>query len=78
MAYLLMNLLAFWVLARVSHDGRNLTYDNLNGLSKRSPVLAMCLYSAAFSLVSLPPFAGFVSKLWLIAPTGATATTGSS
>jgi NADH-quinone oxidoreductase subunit N len=66
MAYLVMNLLAFWVLARISQDGRNLTYDDLNGLSQRSPVLAMCLAAAAFSLVSLPPFVGFIGKLWLI------------
>jgi NADH-quinone oxidoreductase subunit N len=66
MAYLIMNLLCFWVIARVSPDGRNLTYDDLNGLSGRSPVLAMCLAAAAFSLVSLPPTVGFIGKLWLI------------
>jgi NADH-quinone oxidoreductase subunit N len=66
MAYLFMNLLAFWVVGRISQDGRNLTYDDLNGLSRRSPVLAMCLAAAAFSLVSLPPFVGFVGKLFLI------------
>jgi NADH-quinone oxidoreductase subunit N len=66
MAYLIMNLLCFWVISRISQDGRNLTYDDLNGLSNRSPVLAMCLAAAAFSLVSLPPTVGFVGKLWLI------------
>ncbi|MDR2354161.1 MAG: NADH-quinone oxidoreductase subunit N [Deltaproteobacteria bacterium] len=66
MAYLLMNLLCFWVISRVAHDGRNLTYDDLNGLSHRSPVLALCLAAAAFSLVSLPPTVGFIGKLWLI------------
>jgi NADH-quinone oxidoreductase subunit N len=66
MAYLLMNLLAFWVLSRISQDGRNLCYEDLNGLSQRSPTLAMCLAAAAFSLVSLPPFVGFIGKLWLI------------
>ncbi|MDR2197879.1 MAG: NADH-quinone oxidoreductase subunit N [Deltaproteobacteria bacterium] len=66
MAYLLMNLLCFWVISRISHDGRNLAYDDLNGLSDRSPVLAMCLAASAFSLVSLPPTVGFIGKLWLI------------
>ncbi|MDR1080274.1 MAG: NADH-quinone oxidoreductase subunit N [Deltaproteobacteria bacterium] len=66
MAYLFMNLLCFWVIARVAQDGRNLTYDDLNGLSARSPVLALCLAAAAFSLVSLPPTVGFIGKLWLI------------
>ncbi|MDR3154777.1 MAG: NADH-quinone oxidoreductase subunit N [Deltaproteobacteria bacterium] len=66
MAYLFMNLLCFWVVARVSQDGRNLEYDDLNGLSARSPILALCLAAAAFSLVSLPPTVGFIGKLWLI------------
>ncbi|MDR2339181.1 MAG: NADH-quinone oxidoreductase subunit N [Deltaproteobacteria bacterium] len=66
MAYLIMNLLCFWVISRISRDGRNLSYDDLNGLSDRSPVLAMCLAAAAFSLVSLPPTVGFIGKLWLI------------
>ncbi|MDR2611738.1 MAG: NADH-quinone oxidoreductase subunit N [Deltaproteobacteria bacterium] len=66
MAYLFMNLLCFWVVARVSQDGRNLEYDDLNGLSARSPLLALCLAAAAFSLVSLPPTVGFIGKLWLI------------
>ncbi|MDR2460042.1 MAG: NADH-quinone oxidoreductase subunit N [Deltaproteobacteria bacterium] len=66
MAYLFMNLLAFWVIGRISQDGRNLTYDDLNGLAERSPVLALCLAAAAFSLVSLPPTVGFIGKLWLI------------
>ena len=66
MAYVLMNLLCFWIIARISADGRNLTYDDLNGLSARSPLLALSLLAAAFSLVGLPPTVGFIGKLWLI------------
>jgi NADH-quinone oxidoreductase subunit N len=66
MAYLLMNLLCFWILCRISPDGRNLSYDHLNGLSARSPILAMALAAAAFSLVGLPPTVGFIGKLWII------------
>ncbi|MDR2443269.1 MAG: NADH-quinone oxidoreductase subunit N [Deltaproteobacteria bacterium] len=66
MAYVLMNLLCFWVIARISTDGRNLTYDDLNGLSVKSPYLALSLLAAAFSLVGLPPTVGFIGKLWLI------------
>ncbi|MDR1546733.1 MAG: NADH-quinone oxidoreductase subunit N [Deltaproteobacteria bacterium] len=66
MAYLLMNLLCFWIIARLSPDGRNLVYEDLNGLSTRSPSLALCLLASAFSLVSLPPTVGFIGKLWLI------------
>ncbi|MDR2302489.1 MAG: NADH-quinone oxidoreductase subunit N [Deltaproteobacteria bacterium] len=66
MAYVLMNLLCFWVICRLSADGRNLTYQDLNGLSDRSPLLALALLCAAFSLVGLPPTVGFIGKLWLI------------
>ncbi|MDR0622612.1 MAG: NADH-quinone oxidoreductase subunit N [Deltaproteobacteria bacterium] len=66
MAYVLMNLLCFWVICRISADGRNLTYQDLNGLSARSPLLALALLVAAFSLVGLPPTVGFIGKLWLI------------
>lgn len=65
-AYLSMNLLCFWVICRVAPDGRNLTYRDLNGLSKRSPWLALALATAAFSMVGLPPTVGFMGKLWLI------------
>ena len=65
-AYLTMNLLCFWVISRVASDGRNLTYRDLNGLSKRSPWLALSLALAAISLVGLPPTVGFIGKLWLV------------
>jgi len=65
-SYLTMNLLCFWVISRVASDGRNLTYRDLNGLSRRSPALALALATAAFSMVGLPPTVGFIGKLWLI------------
>lgn len=65
-AYLAMNLLCFWVISRLAPDGRNLSYRDLNGLSKRSPWLALSLAAAAFSLVGLPPTIGFIGKLWLV------------
>ena len=65
-AYLVMNLLCFWIISRVAPDGRNLTYRDLNGLSRRSPWLALSLAVAAFSLVGLPPTVGFIGKLWLL------------
>lgn len=66
LAYLAMNLLCFWVIGRVAPDGRNLTYRDLNGLSRRSPWLALSLTAAAISLVGLPPSVGFIGKLWLV------------
>jgi NADH-quinone oxidoreductase subunit N len=66
LAYTLMNLLCFWVISRVSHDGRNLELTDLNGLYKRAPALAFALAVGAFALVGLPPTAGFMGKLFLV------------
>ncbi len=66
LVYVVMNLLCFWVVARVAVDGRNLVLSDLNGLHRRSPVLAFALGVGAFALVGLPPTAGFMGKLFLI------------
>lgn len=66
LAYILMNLLCFWVISRVAKDGRNLQLNDLNGLYKRSPALAFSLGVGAFALVGLPPTMGFMGKLFLI------------
>ena len=65
-AYLVMNLLCFWVIARVAVDGRNIMLDDLNGLYKRAPSLAFALAVGAFALVGLPPTIGFMGKLFLV------------
>lgn len=64
--YILMNLTCFWVICRLSTDGRNLMLDDLNGLSNRAPYLAFVLAVSAFALVGLPPTAGFMGKLFLL------------
>lgn len=64
--YILMNLTCFWVICRLSGDGRNLELKDLNGLYRRSPALAMVLAVSAFALVGLPPTAGFMGKLALL------------
>lgn len=66
LAYVVMNLLCFWIVSRVSTDGRNLQLADLNGLYKRNPYLAFTLCVGAFALVGLPPTAGFMGKLFLI------------
>ncbi|HAS90599.1 MAG TPA: NADH-quinone oxidoreductase subunit N, partial [Desulfovibrio sp.] len=65
LAYVAMNLTCFWVVSRVSVDGRNLQLDDLNGLHNRAPALAFALAVGAFALVGLPPMAGFMGKLFL-------------
>lgn len=64
--YVLMNLTCFWVICRLSQDGRNLTLNDLNGLYGRAPFLAFVLAVAALALVGLPPTAGFMGKLFLL------------
>jgi NADH-quinone oxidoreductase subunit N len=64
--YVLMNFVCFWVVCRVSTDGRNLNLDDLDGLHRRSPGLALILAVGAVALVGLPPTAGFMGKLFLL------------
>ena len=66
LAYILMSFACFWVICRVAADGRNLSLEDLNGLYKRAPVLSFVLAVGAFSLVGLPPTAGFMGKLFLL------------
>jgi proton-translocating NADH-quinone oxidoreductase chain N len=66
LAYVLMNLTCFWVICRVAADGRNLELEDLNGLHKRAPGLALVLAVGAFALVGFPPTAGFMGKLFLL------------
>ena len=66
MAYLVMNLLVFWIISRIAVDGRNLEYSDLNGLYKKAPALAFSLAAGAFALVGLPPTMGFMGKFFLI------------
>lgn len=51
-----------------------LMLDDLNGVSRKYPLLAVCLSAALLSLGGIPPFAGFMSKWQILV---ASATTGS-
>jgi NADH-quinone oxidoreductase subunit N len=63
--YLFMNLACFYVVILLSKTGENVTIDDLAGLSKRSPLLALLLAVSAFSLAGIPPTGGFTGKLFL-------------
>ncbi len=71
--YLFMNLGAFLVAGLVAREtGGEELYD-FAGLGRRAPVLALTMAAFMFSLIGLPPFAGFVAKLnlmWVIAENG--------
>jgi NADH-quinone oxidoreductase subunit N len=64
--YLFMNLACFYAVILLSGNGENVSVDDLAGLSKRSPLLALLLAASAFSLAGIPPTGGFTGKLFLL------------
>ncbi len=64
--YVLMNLACFLVICSVSKDGNNLAIEDLSGLHKRAPLLALTLTVGLFSLAGIPPFVGFTGKFMLL------------
>ena len=65
-AYVLMVLACMLVICRVSVNGSNATLDDLAGLHRRSPLLALTLVVGVFALAGVPPFPGFMGKLSLL------------
>ena len=63
--YLLMNLACFYVIYNLAPQGENITFDDLGGLYKRSPLLALTLAVGALGLAGIPPTIGFTGKLFL-------------
>jgi NADH-quinone oxidoreductase subunit N len=61
--YLFMNLGAFTVAGLIARVTGSETIDEYDDLGRRAPLLALCMAVFMFSLVGLPPFAGFVAKL---------------
>jgi NADH-quinone oxidoreductase subunit N len=64
--YLLMVLACFVVVCKVSRDGTNVAIEELAGLHRRSPLLAVTLAVGVFALAGIPPFVGFMGKLSLL------------
>jgi NADH-quinone oxidoreductase subunit N len=65
--YLFMNLGAFAIVAFVRNEIRSEQIADYGGLMQRSPGLAICLATILFSLVGLPPLAGFAAKFAIFA-----------
>jgi len=63
--YLLMNLGAFFVIYNIAPQGENVTFDDLKGLSRRSPLLALTLLVSAFGMAGIPPTIGFIGKFMI-------------
>ena len=64
--YLFMNLGAFTVAGLVEKQTGVQTLEGFAGLGRRNPVLAACMAAFMFSLVGLPPLAGFTAKLYVL------------
>jgi len=61
-ALLVMKFTAFMVVVKVAQEGENLRVDQLAGLHRRSPLLALALMVSLFSLAGIPPTMGFTGK----------------
>jgi len=67
LSLLIMKFAAFLVVVQVASDGGNLRIEQLAGLHRRSPVLALTLMISAFSLAGIPPTIGFTGKFLVFA-----------
>lgn len=63
--YCLMNVGAFWVAGKVGDTLGGDSLDHFRGLIYRKPLYAVCMAIFLFSLVGLPPMAGFIGKYYL-------------
>lgn len=65
LVYGLAALGAFLVILATTERGIGEEVSDFAGLSKRAPILSIAMAIFLFSLVGLPPFAGFMGKLYL-------------
>ena len=68
LVYTFMNMGAFAVLILIGKKGENnLTLDGIVGLGYKKPFLGIALTIFIFSLMGLPPTAGFIGKFYIFA-----------
>ncbi|MEX2138636.1 MAG: NADH-quinone oxidoreductase subunit N [Pirellulales bacterium] len=65
--YLFMNLGAFAIIAFLRNELKSEEIDDYSGLVRRSPGVVVCFSVILFSLVGLPPLAGFAGKYVIFA-----------
>src|SRR5439155_8587084 len=63
--YLFMNLGAFLVVTIIYNSDKSFEIGDYNGMFKRSPFLAFAMGVFMLSLTGIPPFAGFLGKLYV-------------
>ncbi len=65
MAYVLMNLGAFAVAMLVERSRRSEEISAFAGIGKSNPFISICMIIFLVSMAGLPPFAGFLGKLFV-------------
>jgi NADH-quinone oxidoreductase subunit N len=65
--YLFMNLGAFYAVMLVANKTGSEDIEDYKGLGSRAPLLAVSLTIFLIALIGLPPTAGFIGKLYLLA-----------
>src|SRR3990172_3185269 len=65
--YLFMNLGAFYVVILVANGTRSEDIADYSGLGSRAPFAAVSLAIFLFALTGIPPFSGFIGKVYLFA-----------
>jgi NADH-quinone oxidoreductase subunit N len=66
-AYIVTNLAAFGIVATFSHVAGSDDVRAYDGMSRRSPYLALAMLVAFLSLAGMPPFGGFIAKVLVFA-----------
>lgn len=66
-AYILTNLAAFGIVAAFGRVAGSDDVKAYSGLSRRAPTLALMMMVAFLSLAGMPPFGGFVGKVFVFA-----------
>ncbi|GAB4422606.1 MAG: hypothetical protein Kow002_11990 [Anaerolineales bacterium] len=67
LAYILTNLAAFGIVMAFSRVAGSDEIKDYAGMSRRSPGLALAMLVAFLSLAGMPPFGGFVAKVFVFA-----------
>jgi NADH-quinone oxidoreductase subunit N len=66
-AYIATNLLAFGIVMAFSRVTGMEDLKDYSGMSRRNPTLALMMLAAFLSLAGMPPFGGFVAKIFVFA-----------
>ncbi len=67
--YIAMNLGAFAVLVAMRRNGRAVeAVDDLAGLGRTDPAMALAMAIFMFSMAGIPPLAGFFAKIYVLLP----------